>query len=220
MVRWFIIIPVNLVVESRLFARSVHDPEHRIMGKKSSRTKPAPAPQPAASHASRPRKWPLWKWLVMLVAGAGAGFAATLVFDRGGRPWGAAPEGMVWIPRGKFVMGTDDPNHRFFDARPPHEVEIDGFWMDETEVTNEQFTSFVAATGYVTSRSRSRRSKTSCRTFAPARAARPGGASPWLARVPAASERGTERLRPNGAGGCRARAGSTRRGRAATSTTG
>jgi formylglycine-generating enzyme required for sulfatase activity len=86
----------------------------------------------------------------MLVAGAGVGFAATLVFDRGGRPWGAAPEGMAWIPRGKFVMGTDDPNHRFFDARPPHEVEIDGFWMDETEVTNEQFASFVAATGYVT----------------------------------------------------------------------
>jgi formylglycine-generating enzyme len=42
--------------------------------------------------------------------------------------------GMVWIP----------------DERPVHEVEVDGFWMDRTEVTNEQFAEFVRATGYVT----------------------------------------------------------------------
>ena len=47
-------------------------------------------------------------------------------------------------------MGTDDTNPRFFDAHPQHEVEIDGFWMDETEVTNAQFAEFVKATGYVT----------------------------------------------------------------------
>ena len=57
---------------------------------------------------------------------------------------------MVWIPRGKFTMGTEDKNPRFFDARPEHEVYIDGFWMDETEVTNAQFARFVEATGYIT----------------------------------------------------------------------
>ena len=36
------------------------------------------------------------------------------------------------------------------DSRPVHRVLVDGFWMDETEVTNEQFARFVAATGYVT----------------------------------------------------------------------
>ena len=36
------------------------------------------------------------------------------------------------------------------DSRPIHRVYVDGFWMDETEVTNEQFAQFVKATGYVT----------------------------------------------------------------------
>jgi formylglycine-generating enzyme required for sulfatase activity len=36
------------------------------------------------------------------------------------------------------------------DARPIHPVRVDGFWMDATEVTNEQFARFAEATGYVT----------------------------------------------------------------------
>jgi formylglycine-generating enzyme required for sulfatase activity len=36
------------------------------------------------------------------------------------------------------------------DARPIHRVAVDGFWMDQTEVTNAQFQDFVSATGYVT----------------------------------------------------------------------
>jgi formylglycine-generating enzyme required for sulfatase activity len=36
------------------------------------------------------------------------------------------------------------------DARPIHRVDVDGFWMDATEVTNAEFARFVAATGYVT----------------------------------------------------------------------
>ena len=45
-------------------------------------------------------------------------------------------------------MGSDEPEFR--DARPWHRVYVDGFWMDRTEVTNEQFEKFVQATGYVT----------------------------------------------------------------------
>jgi formylglycine-generating enzyme len=36
------------------------------------------------------------------------------------------------------------------DALPVHRVYVDGFWMDVTELTNEQFEKFVNATGYVT----------------------------------------------------------------------
>jgi formylglycine-generating enzyme required for sulfatase activity len=61
---------------------------------------------------------------------------------------GPAPEGMAWIPGGEFWMGSDDESMR--DARPVHRVKVDGFWMDRTEVTNEQFAQFVRATGYVT----------------------------------------------------------------------
>ena len=57
-----------------------------------------------------------------------------------------APEGMVWIPRGRFWMGTKHME----DAQPVHQVEVKGFWMDRTEVTNEEFAKFIEATGYVT----------------------------------------------------------------------
>jgi len=36
------------------------------------------------------------------------------------------------------------------DAQPVHRVQVDGFWMDETDVTNAQFEKFVEATGYIT----------------------------------------------------------------------
>jgi len=57
---------------------------------------------------------------------------------------------MVKIPGGEFYMGNDkaDPGHQ--EEAPQHLVQIKPFWMDETEVTNEQFAQFVAATGYVT----------------------------------------------------------------------
>ena len=61
---------------------------------------------------------------------------------------GPAPEGMVWIPGGEFSMGSEAPEMQ--DARPFHRVALDGYWMDQTEVTNEQFGRFVKATGYVT----------------------------------------------------------------------
>ncbi len=59
---------------------------------------------------------------------------------------GSAPPGMVWIPGGRFWMGT---NH-MEDAQPIHQVEVNGFWMDRTDVTNREFAGFVKATGYVT----------------------------------------------------------------------
>lgn len=61
---------------------------------------------------------------------------------------GTASEGMVWIPGGTFWMGCDDCDMP--DTRPVHLVNVDGFWMDSTPVTNAQFAQFVAATGYVT----------------------------------------------------------------------
>ena len=61
-------------------------------------------------------------------------------------PPGPAPAEMAWVPGGTFWMGDDE----FNDARPVHRVEVDGFWMDKTEVTNAQFARFVGETGYVT----------------------------------------------------------------------
>jgi sulfatase modifying factor 1 len=60
-----------------------------------------------------------------------------------------APHGMVWVPGGEFTMGTTG-DLGWPDEKPAHRVRVDGFWMDETEVTNAQFRAFVEATGYVT----------------------------------------------------------------------
>jgi formylglycine-generating enzyme required for sulfatase activity len=56
-------------------------------------------------------------------------------------------EGMVWIPPGTFWMGSE---HGQSDERPVHQLSVDGFWIDKTEVTNAQFAWFVRETGYVT----------------------------------------------------------------------
>lgn len=55
--------------------------------------------------------------------------------------------GMLFVPGGSFTMGSDAA---FPEEGPAHEVTVEDFWMDRTEVTNEQFAAFVAATGYVT----------------------------------------------------------------------
>ena len=63
------------------------------------------------------------------------------------------PKGMVWVPGGEFLMGSD---HKLAqrNERPAHEVRVHGFWLDETHVTNAQFAAFVKATGYVTTAER------------------------------------------------------------------
>lgn len=65
----------------------------------------------------------------------------------------APPPGMVWIPGGAFTMGSDS-DLALADEKPAHRVQVSGFWMDETDVTNAQFRTFVEATGYVTTAER------------------------------------------------------------------
>ena len=59
------------------------------------------------------------------------------------------PDNMVWIEGGTFNMGADNEQGRQ-DEYPKHPVKLNGFYMDITEVTNEQFAAFVKATGYIT----------------------------------------------------------------------
>ena len=46
----------------------------------------------------------------------------------------ADPPGMVWVPGGEFVMGTDDKKS-MPNERPASSGDVDGFWMDATIVT-------------------------------------------------------------------------------------
>lgn len=63
--------------------------------------------------------------------------------------WGEQPQaGMRWIAAGTVAFGSD---RGYADERPVRAMEVPGFWIDRTEVTNAQFARFVQATGYVTS---------------------------------------------------------------------
>jgi formylglycine-generating enzyme required for sulfatase activity len=55
--------------------------------------------------------------------------------------------GMVWIAGGTFTMGDE---REWPEERPAHQVTVSAFWIDRHEVTNAQFSRFVAATGYRT----------------------------------------------------------------------
>lgn len=59
----------------------------------------------------------------------------------------ASRNGMVAIPEGTFLMGSEN----FYPEEAPlQRVRVDAFLMDETPVTNARFADFVAATGYRT----------------------------------------------------------------------
>lgn len=86
--------------------------------------------------------------LVMLGAGFAA-FVSTYIATKYWRAPAAPPREMVWITGGEFTMGTDS-ELGWPDERPAHRVRVDGFWIDDHEVTNDEFAAFVAATQYVT----------------------------------------------------------------------
>ncbi|TBL81694.1 formylglycine-generating enzyme family protein [Paenibacillus thalictri] len=60
-------------------------------------------------------------------------------------------EGMIYIPGGQFLMGTDDQEGFPQDGEGPvRPVTIDSFYIDPCTVTNEEFKRFIDATGYKT----------------------------------------------------------------------
>lgn len=62
-----------------------------------------------------------------------------------------APKGMIWVSGIQFTMGAQDGDPFALPReKPAHPVAVDGFFIDQTEVTNEQFKKFVKETGYLT----------------------------------------------------------------------
>jgi sulfatase modifying factor 1 len=55
--------------------------------------------------------------------------------------------GMVRVATAEAELGSD---RGYADEQPVLREKVGGFWIDATEVSNAQFTAFVAATGYVT----------------------------------------------------------------------
>jgi len=61
------------------------------------------------------------------------------------------PDGMVWVTGKTFLQGAKDADMMAMTReKPAHQVTVDGFFIDITEVTNKQYREFVNATGYIT----------------------------------------------------------------------
>ena len=61
------------------------------------------------------------------------------------------PDGMVWVEGKSYTKGAkQNDDYAMMREKPSHEVYIDGFYIDITEVTNNQFQKFVNETGYLT----------------------------------------------------------------------
>jgi iron(II)-dependent oxidoreductase len=53
--------------------------------------------------------------------------------------------GMVYIPPGEFIMGN---NSGQLDEKPEHQVFLNGYFIDSTEVTNSEYRKFLKTTGH------------------------------------------------------------------------
>jgi formylglycine-generating enzyme required for sulfatase activity len=110
---------------------------------------PDPAPDgPAAKTApGKPLYWALLAVaLLVMVIGwqliglGGNGVEPTPVDMRAVSRGGVQVE-QVFVPAGSFMMGSENGAD---DEQPVHEVTLDAFWIDRTEVTNAQFAGCVA----------------------------------------------------------------------------
>ena len=53
------------------------------------------------------------------------------------------PYNMVFVPMGSFNMGGNDQDVAWAINSPTRTVSVDAFWMDQTEITNNQYRQFV-----------------------------------------------------------------------------
>jgi formylglycine-generating enzyme len=53
------------------------------------------------------------------------------------------PFGMIFVPQGSFTMGQDDQDVPWAQNSYARTVTVDPFWMDETEITNNEYRQFV-----------------------------------------------------------------------------
>lgn len=86
-------------------------------------------------------------WIRALLGLATAGLAGPALYQAAWKQWQLsrnpqpAPEGMVLIPAGWFLMGSDDPEADP-DERPLRKVFLPAFYMDRFEVTNAEYQRF------------------------------------------------------------------------------
>jgi formylglycine-generating enzyme len=63
--------------------------------------------------------------------------------ERNSKNWfESSPYGMVYVPRGSYVVGPSDDEMQNF-GNSSKRVTVEAFWMDDTEITNNEYRQFV-----------------------------------------------------------------------------
>jgi formylglycine-generating enzyme required for sulfatase activity len=78
---------------------------------------------------------------ILLVLAAAAILAVSVLIGSRLRHHGSPPINMVWIPSGRFLMGSPSDEPGWSSHEVQHLVQISGFWMGKTSVTQEEWTS-------------------------------------------------------------------------------
>ena len=94
---------------------------------------------------------PFYLFTVLLLIASCAGSKLASSSGRGGEVVGVGgktfseptPYGMTLVKRGFLKMGIENEDSLWGKQTPVKEISVDGFWMDETEITNSQYKQFV-----------------------------------------------------------------------------
>lgn len=79
---------------------------------------------------------------LLWACGGGSGGQLTGVLDR--TPWYQPdPFGMIYLPMGSYTMGLNDQDLPFTQTSTPKTVSVPPFYIDETEITNNEYRQFV-----------------------------------------------------------------------------
>ncbi|WP_438963790.1 gliding motility lipoprotein GldK [Winogradskyella sp.] len=89
------------------------------------------------------KKFILLTTVLVLVANCNSGDRGQLVSVKGKKYHSEEPYGMTLVPGGAFIMGKSDDDIAGVQDAPTKTVTVRAFYMDETEITNSEYRSFV-----------------------------------------------------------------------------
>ncbi len=81
---------------------------------------------------------------IILLASCNYGGSGDLTGIDRSQWYASNPHGMIFIPPGSYQMGPSDQDVPYSMTAQSKTVTVQGFWMDETEITNSEYRQFVA----------------------------------------------------------------------------
>jgi formylglycine-generating enzyme len=96
-------------------------------------------------HLNDMKKVAFWGLLIIIISqGCGSSGSGELVGVQPRKKYFEPdPYGMVFIPLGSFIMGPSDQDISWAQTSNSKRVSVEAFWMDETEITNNEYRQFV-----------------------------------------------------------------------------